>query len=253
MKGGALLPTDSRSTARQVRHLIEHGGERLWRYEDFTGLPLTSVAKALSRLTRAGVIERLSKGIYYRSRQTTFGTSRPSPAAIRNLASRRSSIFPAGIAAANLLGFTTQNPMRCEVATSSASLPRKLIGVDTLVHTRRPTAWDSLSETDAALLDFLRQGGKSSELSPSKTTRKLLTLINDKRRFDRLLKVSHSEPPRIRALLGAIGEEIGKSSRVLERLRATLNPLSRFDFGMLVGLRCAHKWQAKERPGRETA
>ncbi len=46
-----------------VRQRIEQGGERLWRFEDFRGLTFSAVAQALSRLTRQGAIERLSKGV----------------------------------------------------------------------------------------------------------------------------------------------------------------------------------------------
>ena len=69
-----------------VRQRIERGGERLWRLEDFRDLPFAAVAQALSRLTREGVLERLSKGVYYHARQTAFGKSRPNPAAIQKLA-----------------------------------------------------------------------------------------------------------------------------------------------------------------------
>jgi len=237
----------SRRTASLVRQRIEAGGERVWRLEDFTDLSFPAVAQALSRLTKAGVIERLSKGTYYRSRQTALGKSRPNPAAISNLASKRAKVFPAGIAAANILGFTTQNPRRSEVATSRGSLPRKLVGPDTIVHTRRPEAWATLSETDAALLDFLRRRGRASELSPDETVRRLLSHISEPGRYDRLLKIATFEPPRVRAMLGAIGEQIGANRRALNRLRQTLNPLSRFDFGLFAGLTFARQWYAKER------
>jgi hypothetical protein len=59
--------------ATAVRLRIERGGERLWRLEDFRDLPFPAVAQALSRMARAGTIERLSKGTYYRSRETAFG------------------------------------------------------------------------------------------------------------------------------------------------------------------------------------
>lgn len=228
-----------------IRERIERRGERLWRFEDFNGLPSMAVAQALSRLTRQGAIERLSKGTYYRSRQTTFGKSRPNPAAIQQLASRRKSIFPSGIAAASLLGFTTQTARRGEVSTSALSLPRKLIGAETVIHTRRPEAWAGLSDADTALLDFLRRGGRTSELSPEETIRKTLALISEKGRLGRLLKVADSEPPRVRALLGAIAEETRKNAAARTRLRASLNPLSRFDFGLLAGLSRAKDWQAK--------
>jgi hypothetical protein len=240
-------PPNSRRIAGLVCQRIERGGERLWRLEDFRDLPFAAVAQALSRMTRAGVIERLSKGVYYRTRQTAFGKSRPSPAAIRELASRRKAMFPSGVGAANLLGFTTQNARNGEIATSATSLPRKLIGQDMVIHTRRPEAWTTLSEADAAILDFLRHAGKSSELSPDETIRRAMALLSERGRFERLLKVADSEPPRVKAMLGAMGEQLGKNPAALRRLRESLNPFSRFDFGMLAGLRHAREWQAKER------
>ena len=239
--------SNPRKVAATVRRRIERGGERLWRLEDFPNLPFTAVAQSLSRLTRGGVLQRLSKGVYYRPRQTLFGTSRPNPAAIHELATRRKRVYPSGTTAANLLGFTTQNARTREVATNSLSLPRKLIGRETIVHARRPEAWSVLPELDAAMLDFLRRRGEASELAPQETVRRLLALLSEKGRFERLLAVSHAEPPRVRAILGAAGEQLGKPPKTLRRLRATLNPFSRFDFGALAALDCAGAWQAKER------
>jgi Family of unknown function (DUF6088) len=230
-----------------VRQQIERGGERLWKLEDFRDLPFMAVAQALSRLTRQGRLERLSKGVYYSSRNTAFGKSRPNPAAIQKLASRRQTVFPSGIAAANLLGFTTQTAKKNEVATSALSLPRKLVGSDTMIHTRRPEAWVGLSERDAALLDFLRRAGRTSELSPEETIRRTIMLFSEKGRFERLLRIAASEPPRVRAMIGAIGQQLGKNRGALRRLGNSLNPFSRFDFGLLAGLRHARDWQARER------
>lgn len=231
----------------QVRQLVEQSGERLWRLQDFGDLSFSAVAQALSRLTRAGVLERLSKGVYYHPRATAFGKSRPNPSAIQKLASHRKKVFPAGVSAANQLGFTTQTTRTPEVATSSLSLPRKLMGEKTVIHSRRPEAWSALSDEEAALLDFLRRRGETSELSPSATVERLLQLISVKGRFERLLAVADSEPPRVRAMLGAIGQQLGKRPRVLAVLRKELNPLTRFDFGVLSELTFARDWQAKER------
>src|SRR5690348_10588025 len=101
-------PAGPNRITNSVRRRIAHGGERLWRFEDFRDLPFAPVAQALSRMARQGEIDRLSKGVYYRSRPTAFGRSRPNPAALRKLAGQRSVMFPAGVAAANLLGFSTQ-------------------------------------------------------------------------------------------------------------------------------------------------
>ena len=235
-----------RSTAALIWHRIEAGGERLWRMEDFRELPFQAVAQALSRLAKSGVIERLSKGVYYRARPTALGRSRPNPASLQKLVSPRQKVYPAGLAAANLLGFTTQSGPQLELATSGLSLPRKLVGNEAVIHTRRPEAWAGLTEIEAALLDFLRRGGQLTELPPEETTRKVLVLLAEPGRFERLLKVARTEPPRVRAMLGAIGEELGMAPWGLRQLRATLNPISRFAFGALHVLPNARIWQAKE-------
>jgi hypothetical protein len=60
-------------------------------------------------------------------------------------------------------------------------------------------------------------------------------------------KAATDELPRVRAMLGAAGEQLGMDDRLLKRLRASLNPLSRYDFGTLTVLRAADRWQAKRR------
>ncbi len=238
-------PERTSKVALSVRQRIERKGERLWRLKDFDDLPCTAVAQALSRLKQKGIIQRLSKGVYYRARPTSFGQSRPNPATLERMAREKTPIFPSGLAAASMLGFTTQTAKRNEVATHAGSLPRKLIGGDTIVHTRRPDAWARLSSQDAALLDFLRQGAKFSELSPEATVRRTEKLLSQPGTFERLLKISRHEPPRVRAMLGAFGEQIGQKPEVLRQLRASLNSFSKFDFGMLAALPNARAWQAK--------
>ena len=99
---------------------------------------------------------------------------------------------------------------------------------------------------DAALLDFLRGRGRASELSPQQTIDRTLQLLSENGRFERFLRVVGSEPPRVRAMLGALGEELEKDQKSIARLRASLNLFSRFEFGAFAALRHARKWQAKE-------
>lgn len=239
------------SIAKLVRNRIESTGERVWRLADFENMSFMAVAQALSRLARLGIIQRVGKGIYYRPRDTAFGQSKLNSSQLRSLPIYRKGVFPAGNAAANLLGFSTQNPAKMEIATNGLSLPRLIVGKETIIHTRRPEAWQILSSTEAALLDFLRARGKTSELSLKNTVSKLLKQFNDPGQFKRLLKVAASEPPRVRAMLGAIGQELGYSEEQLSALRKSLNPLSRFDFGNLIALKYARQWQAKEHKNRE--
>ncbi len=244
-KGKKTRP--ARSIAEKVLLRIEAEGERVWRLADFEKLSFTATAQALSRLSRKGIIQRIGKGLYYRPRPTVFGQSTVSSNLIRALPISGRKVFPAGHAAANLLGFSSQNPARIEIATTGLSLPRQIVGKDTIIHTRRPEAWQKLSSRDAAILDFIRNRGLTSELSSNGTVSKLLECFRESAQFDRLLKVAILEPPRVRAIFGAIGQQLGRSEQQLRYLRKSLNPLSRFDFGNLSALKYAKQWQAKER------
>ncbi|MGA8165362.1 MAG: DUF6088 family protein [Waddliaceae bacterium] len=234
------------SISENIRRKIDSSGERFWRYEDFKDMSLTGVAQALSRLYKQGKILRLGKGLYYKPRETPFGLSKPNTNQLQSLGLHDKNIYPSGLLAANHLGFSTQNPAKIEVSTSGLSLPRTFIGQDAIVHTRRPMSWQKLTQTDAAILEFLRARGESSELSPKKTVARLIQLFKEPNQFDRLFKVAKTEPPRVRAIMGAIGQEIGIQKEKLLTLRKSLNPLSRFDFGTLFALKYAREWQAKE-------
>jgi hypothetical protein len=231
------------SIAKTIRNQITSQEGRYWRLSDFAGYSGAAVSKTLSRLAEDGCLERVSKGIYYCPRVTKFGHSHPSSSDIQQLPITQV-LQPAGISAANLLGFTTQNSIHGEFATSANSVPVKITGTARL-HTRRPRTWDKLSSTDAALLDFLRSHGRFSELSPEETKKHLLKLMKEGDRFERLLLVAFAEPPRVQAMLGAIGQELRKSQKALKVLRDNLNPLSRFDFGILDCLKYTKEWQAK--------
>jgi Family of unknown function (DUF6088) len=232
------------ATAERIRNRIEQEESKYWRQSDFSNLPPFAVSQTLSRLVKAGILERVSKGLYYCPRTTRFGRSRPSESEIQALPIHQK-VMPAGINAANFLGFSTQNVAQGEFATAAASVPRKIIGKNVRLHTRRPETWNSLSPIEAALLDLLRTRGKFSDLSAEATQERLLLYLSEGDLFERLAAIASTEPPRVRAMMGALGQELNKSAKELALLRQTLNPISRFDFGKLRTLRYAKEWQSK--------
>lgn len=229
------------SAAATIRQRVEAGGERFWRYSDFPELPAPAVAQAFSRLAREGVLNRASKGVYYRPRETRFGPSIPSASAVAAQA-LHAPVHPAGLTAANLLGFTTQNPARPEYATPAHDPPGALR--DAFVYTRRPPSRATLSAEEGALLELLRERARSSDLSPARTLRRLRRLLGEPATFERVARAALDEPPRVRAMLGALGQELDADPKLLAQLRESLNPLTRFDFGVLRELRHARDWQA---------
>lgn len=230
------------SAAAQIRQRVLAGGERFWRHDDFRDLPASAVATTLSRLAREGELQRVRKGVYYRPRMTVIGPSFAA-ASGSTASSLMTPVHPAGLSAANVLGFTTQNPARREYATPASDPPTALEG--SRVRTRRPAGRGELSSEDGALMEFLRDRAMTSDLSPADTARRLQTLLRDRERFPRLARAATAEPPRVRAMLGALGELAGMDERDVRQLRQSLNPLSRFDFGALSDLPNASSWQAK--------
>jgi hypothetical protein len=238
-------PTPSKksraSAASVVRDRVWRGGARYWKHSDFRSLPPSAVATTLSRLAREGELQRTGKGVYYRPAPTSFGLSIPSAsaAAAQTLSAP---LHPAGLSAANALGLTTQNPKRPEYATLAPGPPTALRNA--VIHTRRPVARAALSPEEGAILEILRERARSSDLQPEETIRRLEQVLSDEQRYRRLVTAAMAEPPRVRAMLGALGQDLDMPSVLLKRLRGTLNPLSRFDFGNLDGLPNARDWQA---------
>lgn len=218
------------------------GGERHWQLSDFSDLGATATAHALSRLAASGELQRVRKGLYYRPKQTAIGPSLPSASAA--LAQTfHAPLHPAGLNAANALGLSTQNPGRGEFATPAAAGPGALR--DAVVHTRRPHTRHGLSDDHGALLELLRERARSSDLSPQATVARLLAHVRRPADFRRLAAAALAEPPRVRAMLGALGQQAGAPPAALRELRESLNPISRFDFGALSVLDHAREWQAK--------
>jgi hypothetical protein len=231
-----------KSVAATVRDRVARGKTDYWQYSDFDDLPASAVAMTLSRLTRQGTLRRVGKGLYFRPHPTALGPSRPAASAVA-AKTLRAPVHPAGLSAANILGLSTQNPHRAEYATSAAGPPLAL--GDAVVHTDRPAARGHLSEEDGAILETLRERARSSDLSPQRTVDRLGRLLSDEDHFRTLADVALAEPPRVRAMLGALGQEAQMPEDALAPLRQSLNPLSRFDFGALRTLRFARQWQAR--------
>jgi hypothetical protein len=227
-----------------IRQRILAGGERFWNHQNLSDYTSATIAKTFTQLVKEGILRRISKGHYYHPRPTRFGYSQPVRSELPyQLTQTR--VYPAGVNAANLLGFTTQNAIDGTFATTASSLPAAWLGQRAKLYTRRPSTWENLSATEAALLDFLRSRGECSDLSPAETNEQLLNHFRVPGRFERLVAIAHAEPPRVRAMLGAIGQELKYAKDLLQQLRTGLNPYSRFEFGKLSTLWYAQEWQAK--------
>lgn len=102
--------------------------ENLPRGEPFTTASLlvhgtrAAVDQALSRLARAGVIQRVARGVYVRPEVSRYvGTVPPEPLKIAQAVAHGETVQVHGAEAARRLGLTTQVPTRPVFLTSGAS------------------------------------------------------------------------------------------------------------------------------------
>ena len=232
-----------KSIASTVEARIKRRPGRPFTYDDFADLPASAVAPALSRLVARGKILRARKGVYYLPRTTVIGEVPPDPIAVANtIAGRRRHPAPTGLSAAHALGLTTQVPARTELAIENRRLtPPRGIELKSRLGTNR----GDLHPLEAALLEVLRDIHHLTDLSSAATLRRLHRLTDDERARSRILRAAVSEPPRVRAMIGALVESAGASENELRRLRKTLNPTSRYDFGPLSELPTARAWGAR--------
>lgn len=180
--------------------------------------------------------------MYYRSKRTVIGESKASSVALSSKL-RSSGARPTGITAAQTLGLTSQVPAVQSFAISKNNAPTSLPAVR--VKVRRQATGEEINMREAAILELLRERGETSELSSEETIERLLAILREPAVFGRLAKVALNEPPRVRAILGALGQEAGLPMSTLERLRKSLNRLSRYRFGQFRALGSAKEWQAK--------
>lgn len=227
------------SVARSVSVTIMANEDRIFTQDDFSHLPRVAVSLTLSRLTKSGVLTRVARGVYYRPRQTVLGKSVQKQYSIE--AALLKGARPTGLTAASMLGFSTQQPAIPTYAVPMRDEITRLKGVK--VVRMRPD--HDLSLEDGALLEFIRDRAKWSELDDRETVDKLKSLLKDRNRYNRLAVAAIAEPPRVRAIIGAIGELTHSPKPMIEQLRQSLNPTSRFDFGRLKVLPHAKSWYAK--------
>ncbi len=234
------------SVAGKVRRRMERGGPgKLWTYSDFKPLPLLAVAAALSRMTAEGVIRRIRKGVYYSPRKTRFGEISPDPTSVAATLLRDKGIKwkPSGLPAYNGLGLTTQvSPvLTLDIREKIYSLR---IGSDAKLRLRPGVSVSGLSDNERAVLDALRDLRRIPDSSPAEAVSKIRDLFAARRfSFSRVARRSFNEPPRVRALLGAIGSELRADRKALTALRKSLNPMTTFRLGVNRVLPNASDWR----------
>ena len=234
------------AVAETIRRKVENAApERLWTFRDFASLPSSAVAMSLSRLAKNGVVQRLRKGVYYKPKASRFGTLKPDPANVVAAILDRKSVAwkPSGLTVWNAMGLTTQIAARPTFTTDHrvrVTAPNSRVRLSTAPSLR------GLSVEERAALDALRDLRHVPDTTPEATIRRLVALCREGRlSFNRMLRASKPEPPRVRALLGLIGTLLNEPKELLDPLRRSLNSLTVFKLGLRSSFPDAVHWNIR--------
>ncbi len=192
-------------------------------------------AKALERLVAKGKIKRVSRGKFYKPRQSAFGELRPSEDGILELylySQNKRIAYITGTALYNRMGLTTQVPKTIKVASRD-----KRISVNNGSLRVRP-AKSYVNVTDdnfylLELLDAIKDFSNIPDLDKKMGIKYLKSRLSDlnKKGKSQIIKYALNYPPRVRALLGALFTELGYIQNI-DALRKSLNPLTVFKLGI---------------------
>lgn len=216
------------------RKILDFEMGKVFRLEDL-GLPRSAydaAVVALGRLVQSGEIERLSPGVYYKPKQTRFGTVGPSmEERFRDLLYDGDAPigYLTGFYVFNLFGLTTQQSSTLEIGTNFPKRNTKRGIYDIrFVLQKNPISQDNIEVL--RLLDCLKWIKKIPDTTIDNSYTLLKNKVNEYAKEERkqLVELSLIYTPLTRALLGSmLPDEL-----LAMTLHRTLNPLTRFRIGL---------------------
>lgn len=217
---------------------------KIWSYSDFNNLPFDSTAKALSVLCQKKVIQRVQKGFYFRPKQTVLGETVPDylKLVFMKLDKKNAFYCVSGLSGFNNIGFTTQIS---NIITIACDCP--MINTDKIkfIQRKRPHSGTAI---ERVVLDSLIYIDKIPDTTETKTLLKIKELIGMNKISINDLGISAlSETARVRALVGALGQELNLDNEVLAKLKASLNPSTSYFLKVHSVLKYAQEWNIKSR------
>lgn len=194
-----------------------------------------TAAKVLERLQKKETIKKISKGVFYKPKQTIFGEIKPDyneqlkPFLCRN---GKRIAYVTGTSLYNQLGLTTQMAFRIKIASRSnrISINRGALKASSV------KSYVEVSEDNYQLLGLL-DAIKDIRTIPDAEVKISVKILGGKiknlseKQIKELIRYALAYPPRTRALLGAMLENINGKINITA-LKESLNPLTKIKIGL---------------------
>lgn len=226
---------------------IPDGATFKYRQLDIEANEYTAAAKAIERLIVKGIIKRVTTGVFYKPKQTIFGELLPREMEIIKpylYENGKRIAYITGTGLYNNLGLTTQVPKTVKIASRSK---RIFINSGSLKAKPVKSYVDVTDENYYLLeiLDVLKDFPKIPDLDKEGGIMFLQNRLKNlaEKELNTLVKYALKYPPRVRAFLGMLLNEI--SGKENNNLKQSLNPLTIYNLGIETLLKTAPNWNIK--------
>ena len=192
----------------------------------------SAVVKALNRMTASGEITKLAKGKFYKPRKTQFGDLKPSAYQIaKDYIERDGKLigYITGYSAYNALGLTTQISSYIQIGTNKS---RRAVKRDkyTISFILQQNTITKKNIEILRILDAVRFIREIPGTTPDEACVRLKEIVKDLNENQKamLVRCSLKYTNYVRALCGAMLENIGCDDSLLEYVRKSLNGVTNY-------------------------
>ena len=206
-------------------------------YRDL-GLPPESSANVIRKLNRMadmGVIQRLSKGRFYKPKQTMFGNLKPSQQeVVKDLLEKEGKIvgYLTGVSIFGQLGLTTQISNAIEIGVKGKKNNTRR-GIYSIRFVQQANQISKNNIPLLQLLDSIKNIKRIPDSTPDSSYNRIREIMKslDEKSIDSMVKLAMKYNPMTRAIVGAIIEDLFDEERA-RVLRDTLNPITVYKVGL---------------------
>jgi hypothetical protein len=209
--------------------------DHVFTYTDFNldASKKDAVVKALNRMVAAGKITKLSKGKFYKPRQSRFGTLQPSAYQIaKDLLEQDGEIigYITGYNTYNEMELTTQIPATLQIGSNKyrRAITRGIYKISFIVQPNK------ITKTNIELLrilDAIRFVREIPGTTPDEACSRLISIVGQlsQEKIKILAKLALKYSPAVQALCGAILETLGADEVLIKKIAGSLNPVTEYN------------------------
>lgn len=206
----------------------------------YTELPVKATeygaaAKAMSRLVKRGVVNRISTGFFYKPKQSVFGPVPPREEMLLRtymFKDGKRIAYVTGNALYNRMGLTTQVPKLVRVACFEKKINTKIVNLAV----KAAKSYVPVTDNNFQFLELLDVLKDFKSIPDTTNKQRVHFMLGQLKRLSKTQQVNLCEialkyPPRVRALLGSLLNELNPERPVM-KLKSSLNPLTNYEYGI---------------------